>query len=171
MSSEAPDADMEAETEKELHSEDQVPEDDETTILPHQVAMEQFKDCLAELIVGDPLLSDLPTAVTMEEVSSQIALAHGQAMTVNVRRADDHVLPIVVVNSATVHDLKRAIRRHVTLKQERENGTLHISWKYIWKSYWLYFSGEKLIKDTKPLKEYGIRNKDEVTFIKRLRPK
>lgn len=171
MSCEAQDAKMDAETEKVLHSEDQAAEDDDTTVLSHRAAMEQFKDCLAELIVGDPLLSDLPTAVTMEEVSSQIALAHGQAMTVNVRRVDDQVLPIVVVNSATVHDLKRAICRHVTLKQERENGTLHISWKYVWKSYWLYFNGEKLTKDNRPLKEYGIRNKDEVTFIKRLRPK
>ncbi|KAK2176123.1 hypothetical protein NP493_681g00009 [Ridgeia piscesae] len=162
---------MDAETEKLLHSEDQAVEDDDTTTLSHKEAMELFKDCLAELIVGDPLLSDLPTAVTREEVSSQIALAHGQAMTVNVRRADDHVLPVVVVNSATVHDLKRAIHRHVMLKQERENGTLHISWRYIWKSYWLYFNGEKLTKDNRPLKEYGIRNKDEVTFIKRLRPK
>ena len=45
-----------------------------------------------DVLQGDPLLSDLPTAVTREEVSSQIALAHGQAMTVNVRRTDDQVL-------------------------------------------------------------------------------
>ena len=41
---------------------------------------------------GDPLLSDLHTAVTLEEINSQIALEYGQAMTVNVLRLDGQVL-------------------------------------------------------------------------------
>ena len=40
---------------------------------------------------GDPLLQDLPTRITTEELQSQIALEHGQAMTVYLRRADDQV--------------------------------------------------------------------------------
>jgi U11/U12 small nuclear ribonucleoprotein SNRNP25 len=40
---------------------------------------------------GDPLLGDLHTEVTLEEVKSQIALEHGKAITVNVRRADNIV--------------------------------------------------------------------------------
>ena len=42
---------MEADTEKEPYSEEEAAEEDENTILSHRVAMEQFKDCLAELIV------------------------------------------------------------------------------------------------------------------------
>ncbi|KAK2148795.1 hypothetical protein LSH36_482g01014, partial [Paralvinella palmiformis] len=42
---------------------------------------------------------------------------------------------------------------------------------YIWKTYWLYFQGQKLMDDHRKIKEYGIGNKDEVTFIKRLRQK
>jgi len=41
---------------------------------------------------GDPLLCDLHTEVTLEEIKSQIALEHGKAITVNVRRADEIVL-------------------------------------------------------------------------------
>ena len=41
---------------------------------------------------GDNLLSDLPTCITLEEVNSLIALEHGQAITVNIRRADNTVL-------------------------------------------------------------------------------
>lgn len=44
------------------------------------------------LMKEDPLLQDLPPAVTLEEVNSQIALEYGQAMTVFVRREDDVVL-------------------------------------------------------------------------------
>ena len=60
MSSEAQE-EMEAEAEKEPYSEDEVAEEeeDENTILSHQVAMEQFKDCLAELIVVSQNFSNL----------------------------------------------------------------------------------------------------------------
>ena len=44
------------------------------------------------LYQGDPLLCDLHTEVTLEEIKSQIALEHGKAITVNVQRADDIVL-------------------------------------------------------------------------------
>lgn len=139
--------------------------------LSHQQTMEHFKDALAEIIVGDPLLCDLHTEVTLEEIKSQIALEHGKAITVNVRRADDIVLPVVVIQNATVLDLKKAIQRHIILRQARISGIRHISWRYVWRSYWLYFNGQKLTDDKKPIKEYGIGSRDEITFIKRLRPK
>ena len=41
---------------------------------------------------NDPLLCDLPSEITLEEINSQIALEYGQAMVVNVRRADNVVL-------------------------------------------------------------------------------
>ena len=41
---------------------------------------------------NDPLLYDLPTEVTLEEINSCIALEYGQAMVVNVRKANDEVM-------------------------------------------------------------------------------
>uniref|UniRef100_A0A8B9PHS1 SNRNP25 ubiquitin-like domain-containing protein n=1 Tax=Apteryx owenii TaxID=8824 RepID=A0A8B9PHS1_APTOW len=41
--------------------------------------------------------------------------------------------------------------------------------KYIWRTYHLTYAGEKLADDRKKLREYGIRNRDEVSFIKKLR--
>jgi U11/U12 small nuclear ribonucleoprotein SNRNP25 len=118
--------------------------------------------------VGDPLLKDLHTAVTLEEVKSYIALEHGQAITINLKRADDIVLPIVVLQNSTVLELKKAIQRHIVLKQARDNHTTHISWRHIWKRYWLQFENQKLTDDKKLIKDYGISNKDEVKFIRRL---
>uniref|UniRef100_A0A672YC73 SNRNP25 ubiquitin-like domain-containing protein n=1 Tax=Sphaeramia orbicularis TaxID=375764 RepID=A0A672YC73_9TELE len=60
--------------------------------------------------------------VTLEEVNSQIALEYGQAMTVRVLKADGEIMPIVVVQNATVLDLKNAICRFMELKQQREGG-------------------------------------------------
>ncbi|KAF3847125.1 hypothetical protein F7725_020153 [Dissostichus mawsoni] len=61
-------------------------------------------------------------AVNLEEVNSQIALEYGQAMTVRVLKADGEIMPIVVVQNATVLDLKKAIRRFMGRKQQREGG-------------------------------------------------
>uniref|UniRef100_A0A8C0G2N7 Small nuclear ribonucleoprotein U11/U12 subunit 25 n=1 Tax=Chelonoidis abingdonii TaxID=106734 RepID=A0A8C0G2N7_CHEAB len=125
-----------------------------------------FQEGLARL-VQDPLLCD--PRVTVEEINSQIALEYGQAMTVRVCKADEEVMPVVVVQNASVLDLKKAIQRYVQLKQEREGGIQHISWTYIWRTYHLTFAGEKMTDDKKKLREYGIRNRDEVCFIKKLR--
>ena len=81
-------------------------------------------------------------------MKSLIALEHGQAMTIKVRRADGNVYSVIVDQNATVSDFKKAIRRHVQLKQEREGGATYISWRHVWKSYWLVFQGEKM-KDSK----------------------
>ncbi|CAN9505549.1 unnamed protein product [Ophioblennius macclurei] len=145
-------------------------EDEDEDALPHSEILDIFEEGLARL-VQDPLLCDLPIQVTLEEINSQIALEYGQAMTVKVLKADGEIMPIVVVQNATVLDLKKAIRRFMELKQQREGGVKHISWRYVWRTYHLVFQGEKLEDDKMRLKDYGIRNRDEVTFTKRLRKK
>ncbi|XP_072838538.2 U11/U12 small nuclear ribonucleoprotein 25 kDa protein [Pogona vitticeps] len=150
--------------------EEEEEEEDEQEKMAHAEVLELWQAGLARL-VRDPLLCDLPAQVTAEEISSQVALEYGQAMTVRVRRADapEAPMPVVVVQNASVLDLKKAIQRFVQLKQEREGGIQHISWKYVWRTYSLSFFGEKLDDDQKKLREYGIRNRDEVTFVKKLR--
>ncbi|XP_043945390.1 U11/U12 small nuclear ribonucleoprotein 25 kDa protein isoform X1 [Protopterus annectens] len=156
------------EEEETVTKEEENEEDEEE--LPHAEAMDIFEEGLA-MIVQDPLLCDLPIQVTLEEVNSQIALEYGQAMTVRVCKGDGEIMPVVVVQNATVLDLKKAIQRYVQLKQQREGGIQHISWRYVWRTYSLTFGGEKLTDDKLKLKDYGIKNRDEVTFVKKLRRK
>ncbi|XP_016114082.1 U11/U12 small nuclear ribonucleoprotein 25 kDa protein isoform X2 [Sinocyclocheilus grahami] len=163
-------AELEEKTVVEEIKEEQEEEEDDEEALPHSEFLDIFEEGLA-LMVQDPLLCDLPIQVTLEEVNSQVALEYGQAMTVRVCKADGEVMPIVVVQSATVLDLKKAIRRYMELKQQREGGVKHISWKYVWRTFHLVFNGEKLEDDKRKLKDYGIRNRDEVTFLKNLRRK
>ncbi|XP_029294116.1 U11/U12 small nuclear ribonucleoprotein 25 kDa protein [Cottoperca gobio] len=145
-------------------------EEEDEEALPHSEILDIFEEGLA-LLVQDPLLCDLPIQVTLEEVNSQIALEYGQAMTVRVLKADGEIMPIVVVQNATVFDLKKAICRFMELKQQREGGVKHVSWRYVWRTYQMIFQGEKLEDDKMRLKDYGVRNRDEVTFMKRLRKK
>ncbi|XP_042293841.1 U11/U12 small nuclear ribonucleoprotein 25 kDa protein [Sceloporus undulatus] len=155
---------MEAPEPQEQHQEEEEAEP------AHAAALALWQSGLARL-VRDPLLCDLPAQVTAEEISSQVALEYGQAMTVRVRRADapEAPLPVVVVQNASVAELKKAIQRFVQLRQEREGGVQHLGWRYVWRTYCLVFGGEKLTDDRKKLREYGIRNRDEVTFVKKLR--
>lgn len=127
-------------------------EEEDEEDLPHAEFLDIFEEGLAR-IVQDPLLCDLPIQVTLEEINSQVALEYGQAMTVRVCKHDGEVMPIVVVQNATVLDLKKAIRRFMELKQQREGGVKHISWRYVWRTFLLVFDGEKLEDDRMKLKE------------------
>ena len=135
-----------------------------------QETIQIVNDYIDELL-GDPLLCDLPQGVTLHELKSHIALEHGQAMTIKVQRADGDVYPVIVDQNGTVSDLKKAIQRYVHLWQERCGCVRTISWKYVWRAFWLVFNGQKLKDNRKPLKEYGIQNRDQVIFLKRLADK
>uniref|UniRef100_A0A0B6ZQE8 Ubiquitin-like domain-containing protein n=1 Tax=Arion vulgaris TaxID=1028688 RepID=A0A0B6ZQE8_9EUPU len=163
------DSKMEMKTTAEEDEKIPVKKGDDIPTFTHSEAMSTAQDMLAGLFVNDPFLCDLDPHVTLEEVNSMIALEYGQAMVVNVRRMDNEIVPIVVTQKARVIDLKHAIKRHFTLRQMRTGGSTRISWRYIWKRYWLNFNGDKLTDDNKKLKSYGVRNRDFVTFVKRLR--
>lgn len=81
---------------EENHSLLQTEEDNETTSFSHDDLLEITKTTLNEVIQRDSLLSDLPADVTVEEVNGQIALEHGQSMTVYVIRGNGEELPVVV---------------------------------------------------------------------------
>ncbi|XP_010618948.1 U11/U12 small nuclear ribonucleoprotein 25 kDa protein isoform X2 [Fukomys damarensis] len=130
-------------------SEELEDDEDEEETLPHSEAVDVFQEGLA-MVVQDPLLCDLP-------IQEKILLSE--------------LMAVVVVQNATVLDLKKAIQRYVQLKQEREGGIQHVSWSYVWRTYHLTSAGEKLTEDRKRLRDYGIRNRDEVSFIKKLRQK
>lgn len=143
----------------------------EPEVLSHQELLEITRKTLTVILKQDPLLSDLPSGVTLEEVQAQIALEHGQSMTVFVVRDDGEEMPVVVrQQGATVMDLKRAIRRYFTLKLTRyQQSSVKISWRYVWRANWLAHEGCKLKDDNALLADIGIRNKSRVSFIKRLR--
>ncbi|XP_023211920.1 U11/U12 small nuclear ribonucleoprotein 25 kDa protein-like [Centruroides sculpturatus] len=146
-------------------------EEEKRPQLSHQEALSMVEKGISRIIATDPLLADLPDGVTLEELNSLLALEQGRAMTLFVKRADGLVYDIIIEQKTNVLDLKKAIRRYVTTKLEREGKKRTISWRYVWRIYWLYFEGQKLMNDHYLLKDYGIGNNSEITFIKRLRVK
>nr|XP_022905031.1 LOW QUALITY PROTEIN: carbohydrate sulfotransferase 11-like [Onthophagus taurus] len=142
----------------------------ELDALSHEELLEVTQSSLRRLLASDSLLSDLPTDVTTEEVLAQIAVAQGQSITVTLLRNTESPLPIVIPqNSTTVRDLKKTIQRTFWLRQQRLRSKTKISWSYIWKTYDLKCSGNVLSDDREYVSVYGIRNKSEIEFVKKLR--
>ncbi|KAL1425250.1 hypothetical protein MTO96_019400 [Rhipicephalus appendiculatus] len=146
-----------------------LPNDEEADkVLSFQEAMAIADEKIHALISNDPLLNNLHPEVTTDELKSYLALEHGQAMSLVVHKADGDYYTVVVEQKATVLDLKKAIRRHVTLRMARKGVKRVLSWKYVWKTFWLSFDGELLKDDKALLRDFGIRNNSQLTFVKRL---
>jgi hypothetical protein len=74
-------------------------------------------------------------------------------------------------SGTTVRDLKRAIQRNFTLRQQRLRSKTKISWRYVWRTYDLLHWGKPMGKDGELVSAYGVVNKSEIRFGKKLRGK
>ena len=145
--------------------------DDKDRVITHKEAIDKTKSVLGTLL-SDPLLQDIPLDVTPKELKAKINLEKGKAFVVNLLRDSENgteTLPIIVNNKTTVCEVKKDIQKVIGRKIIQEGGTACLSWKYFWKTYWLVFKNEKLKDDRKSLKDYGMKDQSEITFIKRLR--
>lgn len=70
--------------------------DEQIENLSHEELMEISQSALKRILATDSLLADLPGDVTVDEVLSQIAVAHGQSITVTLLRHTEKPLPVVV---------------------------------------------------------------------------
>ncbi|XP_014251459.1 U11/U12 small nuclear ribonucleoprotein 25 kDa protein-like [Cimex lectularius] len=137
----------------------------------HNELLEITNKTLSDLISCDSLIKDLPHDPTLDEINAQLALHHGQSITVIVKKDNNEKLPIVVHHGATVSDLKKAIRRYVALSLRRKGDNTKISWKYVWKENNLKSGSVILEEDRAKLNDCGIVNGSKVTFVKRFRQK
>ncbi|BES99301.1 Hypothetical proteinall nuclear ribonucleoprotein 25kDa (U11 U12) [Nesidiocoris tenuis] len=147
------------------------PAEDERVSFSHDELMEITRSTLKELIASDELLSYLPPDVTAEEVAAELALRHGQSMSINLHKENGQIWKVVVPKGGRVVDLKRAIRRSVNAQLAREGVKKKISWRYVWRTNHLAFEGQILDDDSASLVDVGIRNKCDLRFVKRRREK
>ncbi|KAK6640068.1 hypothetical protein RUM43_008345 [Polyplax serrata] len=138
----------------------------------HEELMEISITSLNELLAQDTFLCDLPNAVTLEEVNSQIALQYGRSIKIYVLRSGDERMPVIVPQDVgTVADLKKSIKRSVNLKLNRSKKNKFkrklISWKYFWRIYDLKHNNNLLNNSNAKLADLGIKNKSCVHFVKK----
>uniref|UniRef100_A0A8D8PNB8 U11/U12 small nuclear ribonucleoprotein 25 kDa protein n=1 Tax=Cacopsylla melanoneura TaxID=428564 RepID=A0A8D8PNB8_9HEMI len=123
-------------------------------------------------LLEEDTLKHLPQDVTLEEIKSEIQLQHGHSIILYLKHGDGKKSRIVVPSkNTTVIDLKKSIKRQLNLQLKRTGLGKQISWKYVWKAYWLSFDGIKLTNDNLLLSEIGLESQSEITFVKRLKDK
>ncbi|KQK17721.1 U11/U12 small nuclear ribonucleoprotein 25 kDa protein [Brachypodium distachyon] len=123
----------------------------------------KLQSMLAALL-DDPILADVPRKPSLGDVDTLINLELGSAMRVIVVKLDDTSFDVPVLNTATVKDLKLAIKKKISEIEQGQMGYRHISWKYIWENYCLTYQNEKLTDDNSALSSHGVRNNSKVCF-------
>ncbi|CAG4976173.1 unnamed protein product [Parnassius apollo] len=143
--------------------------DEVASTISHDELLEITQSSLCTLLNCDSVLSDLPSDIIIEEILSQIAVEHGQSISIFISREEEPALKVIVPQKATVWDLKKAIARHFEIHQKRTGIKVKISWKYIWKTYDLNFDGIILDNNNSFIEDYGVTNKVTLSFKKRRR--
>ncbi|KAK9216900.1 hypothetical protein WN944_008912 [Citrus x changshan-huyou] len=101
-------------------------------------------------LLDDPILADVPKKPTLSDVDTLISLEMGSAMRISILKLDG--TSFAVMNSATVKDLKLAIKKKVNDMEQSNLGHRHISW-------------QKLLDENFALQDCGVRNNSQVQFV------
>uniref|UniRef100_A0A0E0KWD3 SNRNP25 ubiquitin-like domain-containing protein n=1 Tax=Oryza punctata TaxID=4537 RepID=A0A0E0KWD3_ORYPU len=128
-----------------------------------EVKQARLQSMLAALL-DDPILADVPRKPSLADVDTLINLELGSAMRLTVVKLDGTSFDVAMLNTATVKDLKMAIRKKTEEIEQEKMGHRHISWKHIWDNYCLTHQSEKLIDDNSVLSSNGIHNNSKVYF-------
>ncbi|KAK7258064.1 hypothetical protein RIF29_32474 [Crotalaria pallida] len=116
-------------------------------------------------LLDDPILADVPKNPTLADVDTLISLELGGAMRISVLKLDGTSFDVIMMNSATVKDLKLSIKKKVNDMEQSSMGHRHISWRHVWANYCLSHHHDKLLDDDDMLLNFGIRNNSQVQFI------
>lgn len=119
-------------------------------------------------LLSDPVLADVPTKPSLSDVDTLINLELGSAMRLTVLKLDATSFDVAVMNTATVKDLKLAVKKKVNDMEESAMGHRHISWRHVWSNFCLSYHNEKLLDDNSSLQDYGIRNNSQVLCLSTL---
>ena len=121
-----------------------------------------------EIIKNEPLLSDLDSKTSLNELKSILSLEHGESMNLFIKKFDGEKFSVIVKQNATLKDLKESIEIHFKIKHEKNPDSFPrvVNWKYVWRNFCLSNRGEKLVENLRELRDCGIRNRSELEFFK-----
>ncbi|XP_078428847.1 ubiquitin-like superfamily protein isoform X2 [Wolffia australiana] len=128
------------------------------------VAKRMGLQSMLSALLSDPILSDVPRRPSLADVETLLSLELGSAMKISVLKMDGSSFDVAVPNSATVKDLKSAIRKKTEEMQEGQMGHRHISWRHVWANFCLSHNNEKLVDDDSLLQNFGVRGNSRVRF-------
>jgi hypothetical protein len=132
--------------------------------MSHEQFLSDIYSRLSTIISSDPLLSDINCHPSKISFSKLNQLEQKSLILISIRRFDNSLITVHVSEEARVFQLKRSIKE--TFANQK------INWKYIWKRYALTTSDhQQLINDNQKIKDYGVGNNSELSFVRRRRLK
>ncbi|CAM9002958.1 unnamed protein product [Rhodiola kirilowii] len=87
-----------------------------------------------------------------------------QPLCLTIHKLDGSSFDIEVVDGATVGQLKEAVEDFFSDLPRK--GPDKISWPHVWGHFCLFFAGQKLLSEELSIKEYGIRDGDQLQFVR-----
>ncbi|KAJ1415942.1 Ubiquitin-like domain superfamily [Sesbania bispinosa] len=87
-----------------------------------------------------------------------------QSLRLSVLKLDASSFYVEVARTATVAELKQAVEAAFSYMPQK--GTGKISWPHVWGQFCLCYDGHKLVTDTDYLRDYGIRDGDQLHFMR-----
>ncbi|GAV75436.1 hypothetical protein CFOL_v3_18915, partial [Cephalotus follicularis] len=89
-----------------------------------------------------------------------------QMFKLSVLKLDGSLFDVNIARNATVAELKQAIEEVFTLRSNEGQG--NISWSHVWGHFCLCYEGQKLTNDKACIKIFGIKDGDQLQFIRHL---
>ncbi|CAO3630347.1 unnamed protein product [Cunninghamella echinulata] len=110
-----------------------------------------------EKLLKDPLLSDISSKNSIEEIDQFLAIELNQAYKIQIQRDPLPPINIIVHQSSTVRDLKILFQQ----EWEKQNNKRKVSWKYIWRTYCLQLCQQQQQQQEQQQRQLLLLNNDE----------
>ncbi|XP_015572605.1 uncharacterized protein LOC8259439 [Ricinus communis] len=89
-----------------------------------------------------------------------------EPLKLSILKLDGSCFDVEVMKSATVAELRQAIE--AVFSHMPRKGPGKISWPHVWSHFCLMFEGQKLVRETDYIGYYGIRDGDQLQFIRHI---
>ncbi|XVE97415.1 hypothetical protein REPUB_Repub03eG0017300 [Reevesia pubescens] len=87
-----------------------------------------------------------------------------EPINLSIWKLDGSSFDVEVIKSATIAELKFAVQD--VFNHMPKKGPGKISWSHVWGHFCLCYDGQKLVTDTDHIIDYGIRDGDQLQFIR-----
>lgn len=128
-----------------------------------------FKIDQPPVFTTETTTQSFPPLMLPDKRSSWKRLSFGrsssQPIRLSVLKLDGSTFDIFVTKKATVAKVKRAVE--TAFSHLPKQGDNKISWSHVWGHFCLCFEHMKLLKDHHPITRFGIKNGDQIQFVRR----
>ncbi|KAK7351379.1 hypothetical protein VNO77_10785 [Canavalia gladiata] len=87
-----------------------------------------------------------------------------ETLSISILKLDTSSFRVDIAKAATVAELKQAVE--TVFSHMPRKGPGKISWSHVWGQFCLCYQGHKLVTETDYLRDYGIRDGDQLHFVR-----